>query len=164
MILLLPNINILCNCILWLAYPAIQSMLQLVKINKHLSIHQSSWLASLDWRSQSLPSTDEDKRHCSKRVRWKTLHRVYGISLYLIDMSNCIETGISSQLPLLSNPFWIVSSAAKEAYSFTGSFKVLLWSKIDSYFFSINQKYSCLILTMPSFKSLCPREVWLIER
>ena len=29
--------------------------------------------------------------------------------------------------------------------------------------FSINQKYSCLIPTMPSFKSLCPREVWLIE-
>ena len=33
------NINILCNCVCFLtAYPAIQSMLQLGKINKHLSI------------------------------------------------------------------------------------------------------------------------------
>ena len=32
------------------------------------------------------------------------------------------------------------------------------------FFFSINQKYSCLILTTPSFKSLCTREVWLIGR
>ena len=31
--------------------------------------------------------------------------------------------------------------------------------KLTPIFFSINQKYSCLILTMPSFKSLCPREV-----
>ena len=38
--------------------------------------------------------------------------------------------------------------------------KVLLWSKIDFYFFPINQKYSCLILTTLSFKSLCPRGVW----
>ena len=40
MILLPSNINILCNCILWLAYySVIQSMLQLGKINKHLSIY-----------------------------------------------------------------------------------------------------------------------------
>jgi len=37
--------------------------------------------------------------------------------------------------------------------------KVLLWSKIDSYFFM----YQKLIVTMPSFKSLCPLEVQLIE-
>ena len=36
------------------------------------------------------------------------------------------------------------------------SFKVLLWSKIDFYFF-----FRCIIT--PSFKSLCPREVRSIE-
>ena len=34
------NINILCNCVrLFLTYPTIQSMMQLGKINKHLSIY-----------------------------------------------------------------------------------------------------------------------------
>ena len=41
MILLLSSINILCNCVyLLLAFPAIQLMLQLGKINKHLSIYK----------------------------------------------------------------------------------------------------------------------------
>ena len=47
MILLLSNIKILCNCVyLLLAYPAIQSMVKLGKINKHLSISLSVYLCA----------------------------------------------------------------------------------------------------------------------
>ena len=47
MILLLSNIKILCNCVyLLLAYQAIQSMVKLGKINKHLSISLSVYLCA----------------------------------------------------------------------------------------------------------------------
>ena len=47
MMLLLSNINILCNFVyLLLAYPAIQSMVKLGKINKHLSISLSVYLCA----------------------------------------------------------------------------------------------------------------------
>ena len=48
--------------------------------------------------------------------------------------------------------FWFLWVSESSLIWFTNcffSFKVLLWSKINSY---------------PSFKYLCPREVWLIER
>ena len=45
--LLLSNIKILCNCVyLLLAYQAIQSMVKLGKINKHLSISLSVYLCA----------------------------------------------------------------------------------------------------------------------